>query len=153
MKTVFYFINSIFFLAGCGNPSVDDTDNLATILNEAVDANSLQRRGSRGQESFYDPIQNKIYTGWAKLLHNNGRVNALICLKDGKPDGLTTVWYDNGQKNAEGNYTNGKVISIKGWKRNGETCPQARMVDNRVATFHIYSEDGTVYSSSILPNY
>jgi len=148
-----YFIMSIFFLAGCENPSVDDTENLVEILNEAIDVNNLQRRGGRGQESFYDPSQNKNYTGWAKLLHKNGQVNFLMCLKDGKPDGLATVWYDNGQKNAEGNYTDGKVVSIQGWKRNGEKCPRARMIDNRVATFHIYSEDGTAYSSSILPNY
>ena len=153
MKTIIYFIMSIFFLAGCENPSVDDTEILVEILNEAVDVNDLQRRGGRGQESFYDPSQNKNYTGWAKLLHKNGQVNFLMCLKDGKPDGLATVWYDNGQKNAEGNYTDGKVVSIQGWKRNGEKCPRARMIDNKVATFHIYSENGTAYTSSILPNY
>ena len=41
-------------------------------------------------------------------------------------------WYDNGRKMFEGNYNNGKVLSIKGWKHNGEKCPKAQMIDGKV---------------------
>ena len=35
--------------------------------------------------------------------------------KDGKKDGLWNWWYENGQKEAELIYKDGKLISRKGW--------------------------------------
>jgi antitoxin component YwqK of YwqJK toxin-antitoxin module len=34
-------------------------------------------------------------------------------------DGLTTWWYENGQKEYEGTYKNGKKISEKEWDEDG----------------------------------
>jgi len=39
--------------------------------------------------------------------------------KNGKLDGLSTIWYENGQKNTEGTYKDGKLISRKDWKYDG----------------------------------
>ena len=43
-------------------------------------------------------------------------------LKDGKPDGLWTEWYENGQKKSESYYKDGKMIkgSLKFWNSKGE---------------------------------
>ena len=40
-------------------------------------------------------------------------------LKDGKEDGLTTEWYENGQKKQEGLYKDGNLISYKYWNEDG----------------------------------
>jgi len=39
--------------------------------------------------------------------------------KNGKLDGLVTNWYENGQKETEGTYKDGKLISRKDWKYDG----------------------------------
>jgi len=39
--------------------------------------------------------------------------------KDGKQDGQQTYWWDNGQKEMELTYKNGKFISSKKWYRDG----------------------------------
>ena len=39
--------------------------------------------------------------------------------KYGKLDGLVTNWYENGQKETEGTYKDGKLISRKDWKYDG----------------------------------
>ena len=40
-------------------------------------------------------------------------------LKDGEPDGLITIWYENGQKETEGIMKDGKLISKKEWNEDG----------------------------------
>ncbi len=40
--------------------------------------------------------------------------------KDDKPDGISTIWYDNGQKRYEANYKDGKVISQAKWNEAGD---------------------------------
>ena len=39
--------------------------------------------------------------------------------KDGELDGLQTWWYENGQKEKERTFKDGKWISIKKWNENG----------------------------------
>ena len=43
-------------------------------------------------------------------------------LKDGKPDGLWTEWYENGHKKSESYYKDGKMVkgSLKFWNSKGE---------------------------------
>ena len=42
--------------------------------------------------------------------------------KDGKPDGLSTNWYENGQKKEESTHKDGKLISDKCWHEDGNEC-------------------------------
>ena len=61
--------------------------------------------------------------------------------KDGKEDGLSTRWYENGQKNYEFTYKDGKYISATSWKSNGEQCPDTNLVNgNGIVCF--YHENG-----------
>ena len=48
------------------------------------------------------------YTGWAKFMNDNGQIKGLVQLKDGKPDGPLTQWYENGQKKSVVNWKDGK---------------------------------------------
>jgi len=42
--------------------------------------------------------------------------------KDGKLNGKSTVWYDNGQKKYERTYKDGAGISAKCWDEDGNEC-------------------------------
>ena len=56
--------------------------------------------------------------------------------------GPVTIWHVNGQKQGEGNFKDGKLMSAVHWKPNGEKCPVTNVKDgNGVMVF--YNEDGT----------
>lgn len=69
-------------------------------------------------------------------------VVALSNTKIFKPDGLFTAWHDNGQKKAELNYKDGKLLSLDVWKPNGEKSPVSNIVNSN-GVMVIYNEDGT----------
>ena len=76
------------------------------------------------------------------VYHDNGQMSRLTFLKDGKHDGLWTEWYESGQKKSEHNYKDDELMSAKGWKLNGEKCPETNVKDgNGVVVW--YNEDGT----------
>ena len=52
-----------------------------------------------------------ISTGW----YENGQKEIEATFKDGKEDGLWTSWYENGQKKGEGIFKDGKLIYNKLW--------------------------------------
>jgi antitoxin component YwqK of YwqJK toxin-antitoxin module len=61
------------------------------------------------------------YTGWAKFMNDNGQIKGLVQLKDGKPDGPLTQWYENGQKKSVVNWKDGKQDGLStGWHENGQ---------------------------------
>jgi len=53
-------------------------------------------------------MESKI--GLATHWHENGQKQAEVNYKDGKKNGLGTVWYENGQKKSEYNYKDGKRV-------------------------------------------
>jgi len=42
--------------------------------------------------------------------------------RDGKPNGLRTRWFENGQKKFEGTYKDNKLISEECWEEDGNEC-------------------------------
>ena len=44
--------------------------------------------------------------------------------KDGKLNGKSTVWYDNGQKKVEGTRKDGKLIEVTWWDEDGNVIKQ-----------------------------
>ena len=53
---------------------------------------------------FYTKDTNKPYSGQVFSLYDDGKKNKEGTFKDGKEDGLWTRWYENGQKRQEGTY-------------------------------------------------
>ena len=61
------------------------------------------------------------YTGWAKFMNDNGQIKGLVQLKDGKPDGPLTQWYENGRKKSVVNWKDGKQDGLStGWYEDGQ---------------------------------
>tara|TARA_B100001964_G_scaffold195917_1_gene220210 strand:- start:332 stop:1225 length:894 start_codon:yes stop_codon:yes gene_type:complete len=118
-----------------------DTATLDKILAEAIDSDKLQKRGKEGEELYYVRYKQTPYTGWAKRIWYNGLVRGLEQYKDGKKDGLTTRWYENGQKSREGNNKDGKLMTAAYWKPNGEKCPHSN-VKNGNGVWIRYYENG-----------
>ena len=165
MKKLLAAMFVALLMAGCGDPDLDDKETLDGIIAEAIDDDKLQARGKEGEELLYAPNQKTPYTGWSKLMYDDGQIEALYQYKDGKEDGLgrwwyrngqlfvedtskdgksdgpARGWYSNGEKEYEGTHKDGKLMTFVGWKPNGEKCPVTNVVNGNGSYFK-YHENG-----------
>jgi hypothetical protein len=97
MKAILSSLFIFLLMVGCGSPNMDDPETLDKILEEAVDANKLQERGKGREKLYYEPNKQKSFTGWAKLMHDNGQIKYLGQFKDGECIS-EEFWKPNGEK-------------------------------------------------------
>ncbi len=120
-----------FCFLGCsgdedGSPSdtlIPTGAELEELIAQALDADKLQIRGPSDDELFYQPNEETPYTGWVKSYHDDEDedIQSLSQVRNGKLHGPATRWYDNGQKEAEGTYTENKLDGTwTFWYENGQ---------------------------------
>ena len=85
------------------------------IVKEPVNGETLIDRSGL----LYEVNGQKPYTGDVFEVYKDGSRKNTGSLKGGRYNGLTTRWYENGQKRFEGTYEDGKLISKKEWYENG----------------------------------
>ena len=129
-------------IAQAGKIDLDDPETRKKITARAIVWRMLQRRGRNGKKLLYAPNQKKPYTGWGKAFHDNGQIRNLAQYKDGKKSGSARWWYRNEQKGSETTWMNGKVLTVSGWKPNGEKCPVTNVLNGN-GVHVLYKEDGT----------
>ena len=100
--------------------SLSDAD-IKRLLKEAVELDSLQER----DDLVYRVNESEPYSGWGKEMYDSGQVQMLVQVKDGKPDGLVTMWHENGQKQTEETWEDGEELSAKYWNSKGEEVETA----------------------------
>ena len=93
--------------------------------------NNLLGIGCELLENTYEVIKNDDGVIYSQVIeydtkktdirfYNNGQIDIMGMLdKDGKQVGLYTRWYENGKKQFEGTYKNGKKFSVKEWNKDG----------------------------------
>jgi len=107
--------------------SLSDAD-LERLLEEAVDYDSLEERG----DLSYQVNESEPYSGWVKEMYDSGQVWCLGRSKDGKPDGLTTMWHENGQKSGELTFKDGKREGLSTeWHENGQKAGEVTFKDGK----------------------
>ena len=122
------------------------------VVSQAVDLRTLQKRGDTRDALYYVPTKQSPYTGWVKEMNVNGDLGSLGRTKRGKLDGpwiswdadqhqtleagvykdgnrhgLWTSWYGHGQKESEGTYRDGRLMSVIVWKPDGKVCPDTEL--------------------------
>ena len=120
-----------------GYYSLDDPkvqDKIIAIAATKID----QRKKFDGTYLSYLPRKQTPYTGWSVVFYDNGQIKRLGQLKDGKRDGLQTDWYENGQKDTEWTYKDGKLVTAVSWKPNGEKCPVTNVKDGNGVSVEYY---------------
>lgn len=139
MKITLFALFTALLMVGCGSPDLDNPETLDKILVEAIDEDKLQERGKEGEELLYAPNEQTPYTGWVKLMRDNGQVKFLVKVKDGKQDGLTTYWYENGQKIREENWKDGKQDGLwTKWHENGQKEYEKNYRDGKLDGFQTH---------------
>ena len=93
---------------------------LALFLVSSIDAREVSQLEERnGLE--YEPNQENPFTGKYVTYYDNGQKQEEGNFKDGKKDGLWSWWGENGQKMSEGNYKDNKYDGLwTGWHENGQ---------------------------------
>ena len=72
------------------------------------------------------------YTGKVYGLYENGQKQFEANFKDGKRDGLELQWYENGQKQFEANFKDGKTNGLLAlWHDNGQKSHEANFKDGK----------------------
>jgi antitoxin component YwqK of YwqJK toxin-antitoxin module len=125
MKTILLLIASLLVVTNWvfadEAPNLDDPKVREKILKEAVESKSLEQRGSDEVKLYYQKGEQNPYTGWQKMIYDNGQVKSLLFFKNGKRGGLFTGWHENGKKSAEGTYQNWRPEGLTtNWHENGE---------------------------------
>ena len=70
----------------------------------------------------------------------NGKKCPVTNVKNG--NGVSVGYYENGQKQGEGNWKDGNLVTAFAWKPNGEKCPVTNVVDGNGVEVN-YNLDGT----------
>ena len=123
---------------------MDDNETRKRIITEAIDSKKLEWRVEEGEELAYAPNQQTPYAGWVKRMRDDGQIWLLTKYTDGKKDGPSTWWYNNGQKRHEETYKDGRLITAIVWRPNGEKCPDTNVVKGN-GVWVLYNEDGTEF--------
>ncbi|MEC8243480.1 MAG: toxin-antitoxin system YwqK family antitoxin [Verrucomicrobiota bacterium] len=73
-------------------------------------------------------LQHGLMTSWRE----NGQKEKEVNYKDGKQHGLETFWYENGQKKTEGNYKDDKLDGLEtSWRENGQKEKEVNYKDGK----------------------
>jgi len=138
MKAILFALFVALLMVGCGESStpkaidLDDKKTRDKIIAEAIDGDTLQKRGKDGEELYYVRDEQTPYTGWAKRMGRNGQIAGLAQFKDGKMDGLLVEWYRNGQKKVETNYKDGKKDGLETeWYEIGQKKGEGNWKDDK----------------------
>ncbi len=68
----------------------------------------IETDGQTRGEIVYLPNEDDAFTGKSLCVYKNGKNKSESNYKDGKKDGLLTLWYENGNKKSEINFVNGE---------------------------------------------
>ena len=103
---------------------------------KSVDIDNLQFLG--GQKGAYSglayaPNEEKPFTGRAFSLHHNGQKEAEGEFRDGKQHGRWTWWYEDGQMEKEGEYRDGEAFGTwAAWHSNGQKEVEGEFKDGEL---------------------
>ncbi|MEE3368416.1 MAG: hypothetical protein VX346_03630, partial [Planctomycetota bacterium] len=82
---------------------------------QTVDASKLVQRDGL----TYVVNSETPFTGAVVHKHENGQKASEATFKDGKPEGLATIWHKNGQKRSEATFKDDKLVSETKWDEEG----------------------------------
>ena len=125
-----YTLLIIVLFVGCSENTRTQSDGENSEVNDSklVDSSYTPREGAVDMKTldlnpeglFCLKGLDVPYTGKTFSLWPNGKVEAEGSLKNGRPDGFTTFWYDTGEKAGEGTYKDNKRDGILiEWHKNG----------------------------------
>ena len=153
MKAKLFPLFTIFLMLGCPDQGKEETsietelekatggnanETLEKIISEAILESELHRGlDQEDEELLYSPNKQTPYNGWTKYVYENGQVEFLTPIQDGKAHGSVRMWYENGQKESEEKYKKGKPHGLhEDWHENGQKAGISNYKEGKEHGFH-----------------
>ena len=96
-----------------------------------------------GQNIVFLPNETDPYTGKYLCKYDNGQKEKEGSYKDGKLDGKWTGWYDNGQKGYDVTYKDGKLDGLwTGWYSDGRRMMEGTWKEGKLISQECWDEYG-----------
>ena len=114
------------------------------VANEVTHADSVNiKQIEKRDDLSYKNGSETPYTGAAYAWKNGILLFMETNLVSGKPDGLTTLWDENGQKKEELNYKDGKREGLStSWHDNGQKKEEVNFKDGKEVSRKEWDEEG-----------
>ena len=126
---------------GCSGKDESTTETKPKT--EDVNNDELERRGEFPNFIYFIKGSDTPYTGKSFELYDNGQKQWEANWKDGKEDGLEVMWYENGQKTTEKNYKDGKEDGLEvWWYENGQKKRESNWKDGKIVSQKDWDEEG-----------
>ena len=99
-----------------------------------VDYNLVQDRGGIA----YLPNESEPFTGTAVASYPSGQQQIVVSYENGKPSGISSEWYANGQMKSEQHFSGEDEGRIRDWYENGEVARDTRVLDGTLVGRNIW---------------
>ena len=112
-----------------------------------VDYNLVQDRGGIA----YLPNESEPFTGTAVASYPSGQRQIVVSYENGKPSGISSEWYANGQMKSEQHFSGEDEGRIRDWYENGEVARDIRVLDGMLVGRNIWKSpefDGEINASN-----
>ena len=137
-------------MVGCGGGKIVDRSKLVNRDGLMYEGDSetpftgvVVAKHENGQKASETTFKDGKPEGLATIWHKNGQKRSEDAFKDGKREGPTTMWYDNGQKWEEANYKDGKPAGpYTSWHKNGQKQSEATFKDGKLVSETKWDEEG-----------
>ena len=119
MKHTLLIITALMLVVGCSESDAQRSRNI--IVSDVIEYHDNE--GIPKKIRVYDISRDKVALTYKEIMfYRNGQKSAEGTYKDGKEDGLFTIWYENGQKQSESTLKNGELIDLICWDEDGNEC-------------------------------
>ena len=144
-RIIFLLILSFALLAGCSSSEID--------YNLIQDRNGIA----------YLPNEPEPVTGTAVASYPSGQQQIVVSYENGKPTGISSEWYTNGQMKTEQHFSGEDEGRIRDWHENGEVSRDIKVLDGTLVGKNLWKSlnfeqemnvsngliDGTVIQNTI----
>ena len=121
MKKINYLlILSFALLAGCSASEID--------------YNLIQDRSGIA----YLPNEPEPFTGTAVASYPSGQQQIVVSYENGKPTGISSEWYANGQMKTEQHFSGEEIGRIRDWYENGEVARDIKILNGTLVGKNIW---------------
>ena len=110
---------------------------------EGVNEDELEPRGKFPNFIYFIKGSDTPYTGKSYGLYDNGQKEFEGNWKDGKLDGLVVTWHENGKKESERNFKDGNEEGMQvAWHENGKKQAEANFKEGEPISGKFWNSKG-----------
>ena len=136
MKRLLLIVLPLLLIVGCSE--VEGQQQLISDITERYSNGNIQ------SITYYKKTRDGIEKFKEEGYDYKGQNESEIHYKDGKLDGLFTIWYENGQKKSEKTYKDDKEDGLSTrWYENGQKRFEETWKDGELISYKYWNEDGS----------